>query len=140
MSYSSDDDYSDYSDDDTYTTDTEESEEEDPKTPPPKLKVDKSNTAVMLEIYKRDRLKDTKWFQNLEMAWVYVYNQIDMSSDSWVLNTIETVANHLKKRWDEGLEGLTIAVYDKYKYKVFYQPEENDAIQEYYRQKQPRAI
>jgi hypothetical protein len=140
MSYSSDADYSDYSGDDTYSLNTESEEDAQPKTPPPKLKVDQWNTAVMLEIYKRDRLKDTKWFQNLEMAWVYVYNQIDMSSDSWVLNTIETVTNHLKKRWDDGLEGLTLAVYDKYKYKVFYQPEENEAIQEYYRQKQPRAI
>ena len=133
--------YSDDDDDDftccssSYIESESETEDQnnEPKTPPPKLPVDHLNTATMLEIYKYNHLKETKWFQNLESAWLYVYKQIDRSTDSWVLNSFETVANGLKQRWKNDQKGFTVAVYDKYKYKVFYEPEENEAVQEYHR-------
>jgi hypothetical protein len=102
-------------------------------TPPPRLHVDRWETAVMIQVEIDGDVRRIKWFGDLQLAWMSVRDFVaNHPDDTWTLRPFETTARTMKQRWeaDRGDEGFVIAKADGVKFRAFYEPEENDAVRQ----------
>lgn len=110
---------------------------EEVQTPPPLLHVDQWHTVVSVQVEIDGDIRRIKWFSDLQNAWMSVENFVRKHPDEdWTLRTFQKTARIMKDRWyaHRGEDGFIIAKADGVKFRAFYEPEENDAMRQYFNQ------
>jgi hypothetical protein len=108
-----------------------------PRAPQPRREeVNRYHTATSVEYSVDDTIREIKWFTDIQMAYIWILEKIRErhESDQWTIRSFEETANRLEERWYEGKDGLVVAKMDEYKFRVYYNPEENEAIRRNQRQ------
>jgi hypothetical protein len=103
-----------------------------PRTPPPRLHADRWYTPVSVERIVRGRMRNVKWFSDLQMAYIYVQdivNDDENEEHDWIIADFHETADMMDTRWREGEEGLPIARCDDTRtvFIAYYEPSETTA-------------
>ena len=98
--------------------------------PPRREEVSRFYTASSVEYSVDGVIREIKWFTDIQMGYLWIIDKIRQTSDmdDWDIRDFEEVANRLEERWYEGKDGLIVAKMDECKFRIFYNPEETEAI------------
>jgi hypothetical protein len=98
--------------------------------PPRREEVSRFYTASSVEYSVDGIVREIKWFTDIQMGYIWILDKIRQTSDidEWDVRDFEEVADRLEERWYEGKDGLIVAKLDECKFRIYYNPEETEAI------------
>lgn len=98
--------------------------------PPRREEVSRFYTASSVEYIVDSEIREVKWFTDIQMAYLWIMEKINRISDmqDWTIRSFEETADRLEERWYEGKDGLVVAKLEECKFRIFYNPEETEAI------------
>jgi hypothetical protein len=107
--------------------------------PPRREEVNRFYTATSVEYSVDGTIRELKWFTDIQMAYLWILNKTknisyDTYDTQWDIRTFEETADRLEERWYDGKDGLVVAKMEEHKFRVFYNPEENESIRRNQRQ------
>lgn len=86
------------------------------------------NTKVSLECWQSGSIRRLLWFSDLQDAYIWVREHTEQNREiNWILRSFTAVARDLDERWNNGENGVTIAIGGSRKFRVQYEPEATEA-------------
>ncbi len=113
----------------------------EPQTPPVSTRVhaDRYHTPCSVERIVNDIVSHVYWFSDFQMAWIWIEGRIrDTPQNGWDLVPFLEAANSIEARWENGIEGKLVASCDEIRYKVFFEPGQEDEVLQFERRVEAR--
>lgn len=104
-----------------------------------RIHADRYNTPCSVERIVHDVVSHVYWFYDFQMAWIWIEGRIrDTPQNDWNLVPFQEAASSIETRWENGIEGKLIASCDEIRYKVFFEPGQEDEVHQFERRVQAR--
>ncbi len=113
----------------------------EPQTPPGSTRVhaDRYHTPCSVERIVNGLVSHIYWFSDFQMAWIWIEGRTrDRSQNGWNLVPFLEAANSIEARWENGIEGKLVASCDEIRYKVFFEPGQEDEVLQFERRVEAR--
>jgi hypothetical protein len=113
----------------------------EPTTPPVNTRVhaDRYNTPCSVERIVNDIVTHIYWFYDFQMAWIWIECRTrDTPQNGWTLVPFQEAARSIETRWENGIEGKLVASCDEIRYKVFFEPGQEDEVHQFERRVEAR--
>jgi hypothetical protein len=73
------------------------------------------------------------------MAWIWIECRTrDTPQNGWTLVPFQEAARSIETRWENGIEGKLVASCDEIRYKVFFEPGQEDEVHQFERRVEAR--
>jgi hypothetical protein len=81
------------------------------------------HTTVCVEYVIDDDVRHLKWFSDIQMAWIWIREQVNRRDDreEWEVIPFLTTADAMDREWRRN-RGVIVADCDEYEYCAYYEP------------------
>ncbi len=81
------------------------------------------HTTVCVEYVIDDDVRHIKWFSDIQMAWIWIREQVNRRDDreEWDVSPFLATADAMDREWRRN-RGVTVADCDGYEYCTYYEP------------------
>jgi hypothetical protein len=103
----------------------------EPQTPPPVTRpnANRFHTPCSVERIVHGTVSHVYWFGDFQLAWLWIEGRArDTPQNEWDLVPFQQAANSIEQRWENGLEGKVVASCEDIRYKVFFEPGQEDEV------------
>jgi hypothetical protein len=103
----------------------------EPHTPPASTRqeANRFHTPCSVERLVEGTVSHVYWFGDFQMAWLWIEGRIrDTPQNGWQLVPFMEAANSIEQRWENGIEGKLVASCGEIKYKVYFEPGQEDEV------------